>query len=421
MISVSLFSWLKERSPTGQAGARSLFAWLALAALLTGVLPAVAQDAASGYNPVQVGPGAAKVINVSVTGSTPEVTALMRRAFQLHGGFHVAGAGETAQYALRFDLSGANGVTVTADPKATGGTPIHQSFTGSDWRNAAYLAGDFVVQKLTGVPGFFAGRLAFVSHRTGAREIFTSDLLGQEIMQLTSDRSDSLNPHWSPDGAKILYTGYYRTGFMEIILIDIAGRQRRPFADYKGTNTGGVYSPDGSHVAMILSSGDHLELYVSDAEGHSIRRLTQTTSVKASPTWSPDGSMIALSGDPRGYPLLYEIPAAGGTMTSIPTHISNNCYEASWNPRDPNLLVFTAARGNGLQIALYNFQTHEAKWLPTPGDSLEPCWANDGRHIIYTSRQSNQQQQLAILDPVTGHNAYLTSKDAFQAAFVYPK
>jgi len=420
MISVSLFSSLKERAPAGQAGARGVLAGLALAALFLGAGPAMAQDAASGYNPVPVGPGAAKVINVSITGSTPELTALMRRAFQLHGEFHVAGAGEAAEYALRFDANGA-GVTVSADPKSVGGTPLHQSFTGADWRNAAYQAGDYVVQKLTGAPGFFAGRLAFVSRRSGSREIYDSDLLGQQISQLTNDHSDSLNPHWSPDGAKILYTGYYRTGFMEIFLIDLAGRQRRPFADYKGMNTGGAYSPDGSHVAMILSSGDHLELYVSDAQGHSIRRLTETTSVKASPTWSPDGSMIALSGDPRGYPLLYEIPAAGGTMTSIPTYISNNCYEASWNPRDPNLLVFTAARGNGLQIALYNFQTREAKWLPTPGDSLEPCWANDGRHIIYTSRQSNQQQQLAILDTVTGHNAYLTTKDAFQPAFVYPK
>jgi TolB protein len=364
-----------------------------------------------------------RTIDVSISGSTPALTALMTAAFNVHGAFHVVSAGEGAEYSLRFDSDGGNGVTVTATPKVLGGTPAQDTATGADWRDAAYRAGDYVVQKLTGLPGFFAGKLAFVSKRAGTQEIYTSDLLGQEVLKRTSDQSNSLNPHWSPDGTRILYTSYYRTGFMELTLLDVTDNSRRPFAYYQGMNTGGAFSPDGQHVAMILSSGSLQQLFVSDARGtrESMRRVTNTPSDKASPAWSPDGTMIALDCDPRGEPLLYTVPATGGTLRSISTYISNYCSEPTWNPRDPNLLVFMAASGDGFQLALYNFQTREAKWLTTLGSSsLEPCWTNDGRHVIYTSR-TGKVDRLAILDTQTGHDAYLTSHDASQAAFVYPQ
>jgi len=422
MMRTFIFQMLRQCGWARKTGARLLGAILALA--MMGAGEARAQSVVNGGD-VNVYVGV-KTIGVSVTSNTPALGALMTRAFSLHGAFHLVQSGEAPDYVLHFDTNGGNDVTVTAEPKTLGGKAVHQDVTGANWRDAAYRAGDYAVQALTNLPGIFAGKLAFVSKRTGVREIYTSDLLGQEIFQRTNDRADSLNPHWSPDGTKILYTGYYRTGFMELDLLDLTRGQRRPFTFYKGVNTGGVYSPDGQHVAMILSSRDHVQLFVSDAEGSpgSMRALTTTTTSKSSPTWSPDGTVIALSSDPRGSPLLYQIPAAGGTMRTVPMAdpLSIYCTEAAWNPRDPNSLVFTAAEGEGLQIALYDFKTHEAKWLALLGDSnMEPCWANDGRHVIYTSRTRSGLMRLAIVDTQTGHNAYLTSKDAFQAAYVYPR
>jgi TolB protein len=410
----------KAWSKRGRARHAAGLAMLA-AGLLAGAATAWAQEP-SNSGTITV-PGSVRTINVSISGSTPALTALMTTAFKLHGAFHVAQGSEAVDYALRFDSDGGSGVTVTATPKVLGGTPVQETATGADWREAAYRAGDDVVQKLTGLPGFFAGKLAFASKRTGALEIFTSDLLGQEVLQRTNDHSNSLNPHWSPDGMKILYTSFYRTGFMELTLINVVSNSRRPFAYYKGMNTGGAFSPDGQHVAMILSSGSLQQLFVSDAAGSraSMRRVTNTPSDKASPTWSPDGTLIALDCDPRGEPLLYTISAEGGTLHPVSTYLSNYCSEAAWNPLDPSQLVFMAARGEGFQLALYNFKTHEADWLPTEGSSsLEPCWCNDGRHVIYTSRTKNVDR-LAIVDTQTGHNAYLTSRDAGQAAFAYPK
>ena len=75
----------------------------------------------------------------------------------------------------------------------------------------------------------------------------------------------SIMPRWSPDGRKILYTGYFQTGAPDIFEIDTATQQRKPFVSLKGTNTSARFSPDGSLVAMILTGEGNSEVYVSNA------------------------------------------------------------------------------------------------------------------------------------------------------------
>jgi TolB protein len=396
---------------------RAGLAALALAVGLTAT-PARAQsgDAVNGGNITVM--GQAKVIPVEVTADSPQLAALMQRAFSVHGAFQVV-AGTGAEYTLHFAVTGATSVSASAQPHS-GGAAFTTEGSGGTWREAAYRAADALVQKLTGLPGFFAGKIAFVSHRTGQPEIFVSDLLGQEMVQLTNDPAQCMTPRWSPDGSKILYTGYYRTGFPDIILVDVRARTRRTFAGYNGTNTGGTFSPDGRRVVMVLSFTGTPQLYVSDDEGRHLHALTKNSALKSSPCWSPDGSSIAFSSDPRGSPLLYQISASGGATHSISTYLAGYCAEPSWNPRDPNLIAFMAANGGGFQLGVYNFQTRTANWLTSePGSGIEPCWTNDGRHIIYT-HQEGSHQQLYIVDAISGRTAILTSRDASQVSFVYP-
>jgi TolB protein len=263
----------------------------------------------------------------------------------------------------------------------------------------------------------------------GHRQIFFSDLLGQDVTQLTSDRADSIDPHWSPDGAKLLYTGYYKSGFPDIILLDVAGRTRRTFAGFKGTNTGGAFSPDGGQVAMILSSSGNSDLYVSDAEGKNIRRLTNSSAgenSQSSPTWSPQGTRLIVASDPRGYPLLFPISATANNLRKLPsnlptTDISYYCAEPAWNPRDEDKVAFRAGPGTPSAppvIAVFSFKDDKAtKYV----DGSEPCWASDGRHIIYTRHVSGKPDQLWIVDTITRKYVELTTRGAAEASFVYPK
>ena len=391
-----------------------LFGFL-LSALLIGNL----LSAQSTQLPEIVRTGTKSELTISIQATDPMVEALARRAFQLHGAFRVVSSDPDIRLQLR--TSGDDTILYGAE---SGRGNFNGTATGKSKLEATAMACDDVVERVLGIPGFFAGKLALVGERNGEKEIFVGDLFFQEMRQITRGSGDSLSPKLSPNGRELLYTTYAPTGFPDIYKANLASGRTTPFATYKGTNTGAVYSPDGSKVAMILSSSGNAELYVSAANGRSPKRLTNNRSLEASPSWSPDGQRIVFTSDQMGKPQLYVIPASGGRMSRLPTNISGYCSEPVWNPRNPRLIAFTAAEGGGFQIALYDTSSGRSQFLTTrAGDGIEPAWLNDGRHVIFTAREGGNTR-LHILDTESGYTAPLHSQrfgNSSQASFVMPR
>ncbi len=62
---------------------------------------------------------------------------------------------------------------------------------GTSARNALLRAADVAVKASSGLNGFFASRLAFISERTGHPEVYTGDLFSGEVKQITNDRAQA--------------------------------------------------------------------------------------------------------------------------------------------------------------------------------------------------------------------------------------
>jgi TolB protein len=283
-------------------------------------------------------------------------------------------------------------------------TMFNQTVNGTSTRNALFRAADVAVQQLTGAPGYFAGKIAFIGTRTGHREVYTSDLFFGEASQITHDRAHALSPRWSPDGSRIIYTSFFRSGSPDIYVMTPGTGQRTSFASFKGTNSGARFSPDGSRVAAVLSARGIQEIFVANSGGRGFRRLTNSPQgvINAGPAWSPDSSRIIFTSDRNGRPGLFTMSSAGGAVTPVPTGYSSYSAEADWNRVKPNLIAFTAGTaGGGFQIALYDTSTRQSQILTRGADSVEPCWLADGRHLVYTSRSAGVSQ-LKVLDTDTG-------------------
>jgi TolB protein len=383
----------------------------------TGATAVTAQD------PIQlpdvVGSAGVQKRSISLTGEPASLVNTAARLFALHGGY--TRVDERADFT--FDFRAVGGAEVRMAILSGGKSLWQDSFAAGSLNEALYAAADAAVRRTIGTPGFFASQLAFISSRTGHSEVYTADILFQNVRQLTRDRSQCLSPSLSPDGRTLLYTSYHGTGFPDIYRIDLATGRRTVFAGFRGTNTGANFSPDGRQVAMILSGSGNSEVYVSNPDGGQMRRLTRSSSLEADPSWSPDGRRVVFTSDQMGGPQIYTMDAQGRAMSRVRTDISRNCSEPVWNPADPDQIAFTAAVGGEFEIALYSFKESRSRIISRGvGDAVHPAWLRDGRHLIYTER-TPQYNRLMILDTVTGSRTRLSPTElnnAREATAVYP-
>lgn len=357
---------------------------------------------------------------ISLSSSSPELQNLALKAFAAHGRYRPVATG--GAYNVTFEPAGANQVTVSIT-KGSLAAPVHtETVTGASRRNALLRAADVAVTKTSGLPGFFAGRLAFVGETTGKTEIYTSDVFFGEVLRWTADGKQTMSPRWAPDGSKIVFTSY-RTSFPDIYVLELDNRRISLLASFKGTNSGARYSPDGSRVAMVLSGEGNPEVYVGTAQGRQIRRLTNTPAVEASPAWSPDGSRLVYVSDSAGGPQLYVMSAGGGAPTRLGTNISGYCAEPDWSAANPNKIAFTAKMGGGYQIGVFDLAARASKIVSkAPTDAIEPVWMADGRHVICTFRAANTRS-LWLLDTESGRATRLSPTslgNASGAAYLAP-
>ena len=280
---------------------------------------------------------------------------------------------------------------------AGSGARFSKSYSGDSAtaRRLAHKAADEIIEALTGKPGFNSARMVLVGNRSGSKELYLCDSDGLGMQQLTSDKSVSIGPYWSPDGSKITYTSF-KQRYPDVYMIDLPSGNRKKIASYPGLNSGGAISPDGRYVALILSKDGNPDLYIKNLASDQLTRLTQTKNgAEASPSWSPDGSRIVYVSDRAGSPQLYIISRNGGEPRRLSSRGSQN-VAPEWGAN--GIITFASLIGR-FQVCTINPDTGEFRQI-SPGDGgdyEDPSWAPDGRHIV-CARARQYRSGIYLLD-----------------------
>jgi Tol biopolymer transport system component/DNA-binding winged helix-turn-helix (wHTH) protein len=136
---------------------------------------------------------------------------------------------------------------------------------------------------------------------------------------LASTRSE-LNPHYSPDGRRIVFPSN-RSGFMEIWIANADGSNPLPLTSMRAALSGGPnWSPDGSYVAFDSTRDGQWEVYVISAAGGTARRMTSNPARDGVPSWSRDGAWIYFMSDRSGAKQVWRMPIAGGPAVQVTRH-----------------------------------------------------------------------------------------------------
>ena len=334
--------------------------------------------------------GTATVVEVrEIAGSAgSSATNVLKNDIELSGILSL-GDGSTATITISGTAPG-SGFSGQAAEK-TGSIVLQKSYSG-DTRRAVHQFIDDLVETVSGQKGIATSRVAFVSNRTGHKEIYVADYDGGNAVQLTHDNAISVSPDISPDGRKLAYTGY-QSGYADIYLIDLPSGARNRIIKYPGTNSGPAISPDESRIACTMSKDGNPDIYTTNINGDSPRRVTRSRAANSSPTWSPNGAELIYSSDERGGPQLYRVSAAGGSGRLISTGFGY-CTEPNWSP-DGKKVCFNVRSGGSFQVATTDLDSGSSKIVSSDGE--RPVWGPDSRHILF-ARSSG----LFMIDTVSG-------------------
>ncbi|HWI59614.1 MAG TPA: hypothetical protein VNZ22_20465, partial [Bacillota bacterium] len=252
---------------------------------------------------------------------------------------------------------------------------------------------DDFVQAL-GRKGIAQTKIAFKNDTGPTSEIYIADFDGHNDQAVTADKNLVAAPSWVPGHLALYYTSY-KMGGPDIFYHNLASGARKAYARYGGSNMSPAVSPDGSKVAMILSKDGWTDLYVANADGSDLRRLTKSKEDESSPCWSPDGKWICFAAKLKERRALCKVSPAGGEIQRIPTSGVLNPTEPDWSP-DGEWIVFTSMMG-GFEICVVPAKGGEVTQL-VPGE--DPSWAPNSRTVVYARRQGGNRV-LSLLDVPT--------------------
>jgi TolB protein len=249
-------------------------------------------------------------------------------------------------------------------------------------RAIAHRIADMIYQKLTGSPGVFSTRIAYINRDAGQYRLVVADSDGDGEQTLLSSRSPIISPSWSPDGARLSYVSFEQ-GRAIAYAQSLQTRQRQVLASFPGSNSSPVWSPDGKQLALVLTFEGSSELYMINNDGTNLRRLTYSESIDTEPSFSPDGKYLLFTSDRGGSAQVYRMSTEGGEAERLTYEGSNN-YSPRFSP-DGKSFVFAHVEAGVFYIAVQDFESKQMQILTQGGWEKKPSFAPNGKLVLFAT------------------------------------
>ena len=220
----------------------------------------------------------------------------------------------------------------------------------------------------------------------------------------------------SQNGVLAFQSGSARMG-SELIWLDREGKEVGTLGEpalYESLRL----SPDGQLVAVSIKdpTSGQCHLWIIDVARGLRTRFTFTAAWDQNPVWSPDGARLVFGSDRNGRYNLYQKSIGGVGNEELILSADFNGWPFDWS-QDRRWIVVGSNSPQQIKADLLVFEPlGDLKLVPvvqTPFDEGEARFSPDGRWIVYTSDESEQQEVLVVPFPGPGRKWQISTAGGF--------
>ncbi|MBI4187080.1 MAG: PD40 domain-containing protein [Chloroflexi bacterium] len=202
-----------------------------------------------------------------------------------------------------------------------------------------------------------------------------------------------------------------RDGNFEIYVMDADGTNLRRLTNNSVRDYDPAWSPDATKIAFDRYWPGDGEIHVMNADGTNEIQLTHNTVLDYLPAWSPDGTKIAFVSARDGDYEIYVMNADGNNQTRI-TYNPGGDWAPDWSP-DGKQITFMA--GDAAEIYVMNADgSGRTRLTYATGNDYTPKWSPDGAKILFASYRDGNWE-IYVMNADGGNQTRLTSNSADDA------
>ncbi len=261
------------------------------------------------------------------------------------------------------------------------------SITASQWRATAHQIADLIYAKLTGIPGAFSSRIAYVQKQGRRYELRVADADGQNPRTVMRSNESVISPRFSPDGSRLVYVSFEDRKPV-VYMQSLQDGHRRKIAAFKGSNSAPAWAPDGKRLAVVLTRDGASQIYMINADGSGPTRLTRGGNIDTEPVFTPDGQTLYFTSDRGGSPQIYRMAASGGEPKRVTFNGSYNVSPAI-SP-DGRYLAYISREGGRFSVSLQELASGQTRVLTDTAQDESPSFAPNGQAVLYATVRGEQ-------------------------------
>ncbi|NIM49837.1 MAG: hypothetical protein GTN62_06210 [Gemmatimonadales bacterium] len=232
----------------------------------------------------------------------------------------------------------------------------------------------------TGVPLAPASEVTWTSSNTAVLQVERSG----ELRPLSYGRAQVVasTPWGNADTAEVFVQGEILVTSMRAGSPDVFAFERSAPAQFiqithePSQEFSPAYSPDGSRIAFVTDRDGNFEVYVVDAVGSNVQRLTTSPATEGYPAWSPDGRQIFYQSDADGTMQIWAMNADGSNQRQL-TRAAGVNQQPAVSP-DGNTVAFASTRDGNYEIYLMNLDgANQRNFTLSQANETAPAWMGD--------------------------------------------